>query len=284
MIPQAARVRTFPAWISTPAQALRLCGTEWASEPPPNPPMKISQFTAVAASCLALSMITSNRTHAQATSSPAVPVGWLSASPGMVRAGTNPALKWSISYPSKVVDYVEVDDSVVIPKETLDYEVRVLGAGVTSSNANGSNLTFVPTEALFSVAGATYQRIFYGTNYDVKPSKVVASGKVKKDQPLCFGGRYYYDRSWSTFYHSTSGTNNVRTLVNGDSPPTTYALHTAPTLENFIKPYLDGSGRVAIGPMDVIVFMELTHTDNQSTQMGYDCQDMVLLVTFKTKK
>jgi hypothetical protein len=39
---------------------------------------------------------------------------------------------------------------------------------------------------------------------------------------------------------------------------------------------------VKIGPMDVIIFMELTHTDAQNNQMGYDCQDMVLLVTFQT--
>ena len=32
--------------------------------------------------------------------------------------------------------------------------------------------------------------------------------------------------------------------------------------------------------MDVIVMMELTHTDAQSTQLGYDLQDLVLLVTF----
>ena len=35
--------------------------------------------------------------------------------------------------------------------------------------------------------------------------------------------------------------------------------------------------------MDVIVFMELTHTDAQSSNQGYDLQDMVLLVTFRAK-
>ena len=246
--------------------------------------MKTSQFAAVAASCVALSTIASNLVHAQTSTSPAVPVGWLSASSDLVRAGSNVALSWNINYPATVVDFVKVDDSTVIPKVTLDYEIRVLGAGVTTSSSSGSNLTFVPTEAMFSFASGTFQRIFYGTNYDVKPSRVVYSGQIEAGQPLRFGGRYYYNRSWSKLYTSLTGTNNVRTLVNGDAPPTTYSLYNAPTLENFIKPYLDGSGRVAIGPMDVIVFMELTHTDSQSTQLGYDCQDMVLLVTFKTRK
>ena len=88
------------------------------------------------------------------------------------------------------------------PKEALDVEIRVLGAGVTVSNSNGSNLTFVPTEAQFSYAGASYQRIFYGTNNDVDPNEVVYSGKVKSGKSLRFGGRYYYNRSWSYFYHS----------------------------------------------------------------------------------
>ena len=208
----------------------------------------------------------------------------MSASPGLVRAGAYPTLKWNIIYPSTVKDHVDVDDNTVTPKEGLDVEVRVLGAGVTVSNSKATSLTFVPTEAQMSCAGGSYQRIFFGTNHDVNPNKVVYSGKVEKGSPLRFGGRYYYNNKWGPYYNSESGTKNVRTLVNGETPPTAYPLHTAPTLESFIKPYLDASGRVAIGPMDVIVFMELTHTDSQSKQTGYDLQDMVLLVTFKAKK
>jgi secreted trypsin-like serine protease len=54
-------------------------------------------------------------------------------------------------------------------------------------------------------------------------------------------------------------------------------------LESFIKPYLTATNKVQIGPMDVIVFMELTHTNSQKSDPGYDLQDMVLLVTFKSK-
>jgi hypothetical protein len=235
-----------------------------------------------AASALMYSILTPT---ASAQTSPSVPVGWLTTSSNMVRAGTNPTLKWSISYPATVVDYVTVTvPATVTPKQTLEMKVRVLGAGVTSSNSNGSNLTFVPTEATISVAGSSYQRIFYGNNNSVDPSKVVFSRDVKAGEAVRFGGRYFFNSAWGPTYTSTSGTNNVRTLVNGQTPPTTYPLYTAPTLENFIKPYLDSAGKVKIGPMDVIVFMELTHTDSQADQQGYDLQDMVLLVTFDTKK
>ena len=36
--------------------------------------------------------------------------------------------------------------------------------------------------------------------------------------------------------------------------------------------------------MDSIIFMELTHSDSQQSNSGYDLQDMVLLVTFKKCK
>lgn len=247
---------------------------------PPHPPVKTIPFAAFAA-VLSMLNLTINRACADSSTLQA-PVGWITAGPSLVRAGSSASLAWGISYPSSVTDFVKVvPPATVTPKTKLNYEIRVLGAGVTTSYSDGSHLTFIPTEALFSFNGGTYNRIFYGTNADVKPGEVVASGKVKVNQSLRFGGRYYYNNSWSTLYTSTTGTNNVRTLVNGDYPPTTYTLATAPTLENFIKPYLDASGRVAIGPMDVIVFMELTHTDAQRTELGYDCQDMVLLVTFK---
>jgi hypothetical protein len=175
-------------------------------------------------------------------------------------------------------------DTYINPKTTLDVEIRVIGAGVTYANNNGTNLTFVPTEAQVSFDGGSYARCFYATNKSVKPNYVVWWKKsIQAGQKLRFGGRYYYNRSWGPYFNSQSGTKNVRILVNGDVPPTTYPLHSAPTLESFLKPYLDASGKVKIGPMDCIVFMELTHSDSQITHPGYDLQDMVMLVTFKSK-
>jgi hypothetical protein len=246
--------------------------------------MKISRLAAVSAVFTFLHVLPGSTLLANDSAAQAAPVGWLTTNHNMVRSGTNPVLNWEITYPSVVENFVIVSPpSTVTPKEDLDVKVRVLGAGVTTSSSNGSNLTFVPTEAVMSVAGASYQRIFFGTNQAVNPGTVLFQKTLKTGEALRFGGRYYHNNKWGPFYSSTSGTNNVRTLVNGQIPPTTYPLHTAPTLENFIKPYLDSAGKVSIGPMDVIVFMELTHTDAQSNNQGYDLQDMVLLVTFSPK-
>jgi hypothetical protein len=245
--------------------------------------MRTSQLAAFAA-VVSICTLASNRVQAGRSTSPSVPVGWLSTSQSIVRAGSSTSLSWGITYPSVVKDYVTITDpATVTTKKSLDYEVRVLGAGVTSSSSNGSNFAFVPTEAQLSAAGGSYNRIFYGTNNDVNPTKVVASGSLSGNKKLRFGGRYYFNGRWGTNYTSSCGTNNVRTLVNGETLPTSYPLFSAPTLESFLKPYLDSTGKVNIGPMDVIVFMELTHTEAQKYDPGYDLQDRVLLVTFKTK-
>lgn len=245
-------------------------------------PVRIALLPALAATML---MFTS-RSSAQATT-PAIPVGWMTASPEVVQTGTKPVLAWGITYPSIVKDYVDIDEPATIkPKEKLKMEVRVLGAGVTVANNNGSNLSFVRTQGYFSYNSTTsnisnFTKIFDGTNNNVNPNTVVHTQTVDANKTIRFGGRYYYNSSWSSFYYSNMGKNNVRSLVSGDTPPTAYPMASAPTLEDFMRPYLDASGKVKIGPMDVIVVMELTHTDSQSTQLGYDLQDLVLLVTFK---
>ena len=241
--------------------------------------MKTSRWAALAAAALACCAPVA---HAQSTE-PSIPTGSLTATPEIVVPGVKPTLKWSITYPSIVQDYTDIEGGNTInPTEDLVVDIRILGAGVTVANSNGNGYTFVPTRAEFSYNGGTYNEIFYGTNTQVQPSKIVKSMDVKKNKRLRFGGKYKYNNSWGPYFNSQSGTQNVRTLVNGDKPPTNVPEYNAPSLESFLKPYLDSSGRVKIGPMDVIVFMELTHTDSQKSDPGYDLQDMVLLCTFRT--
>lgn len=214
---------------------------------------------------------------------PLMPSGWLTAYPSVVQTGTHPTITWGINYPSVVEDYITITPpSTVTTDEELDCEIRILGAGVTVTSG-GSGYTFVPTEAQVSYDGGSYTRIFYGTNLQVNPNTVVWSMTIPKNKKLRFGGRYYYNRNWGPYFNSQSGTQNVRTLVNGSVPPSNVPDYNAPSLESFLKPYLTPAGTVKIGPMDVIVFMELTHYDSQMSDPGYDLQDMVILVTFKSK-
>lgn len=244
--------------------------------------MKLSLRAASMALLITSATLAPTQLVAQGTI-PAVPVGTLSTSASMVRAGTKPTLTWNITYPSVVKDYVTITPpATVTPKQTMFVDVRVLGAGVTASQSNSNSFSYVPTEAQLKYDNSSYGRIFYGKNTDVNPNTIVYTRQVLAGKSLKFGGRYFHQNTWGPTYTSDSGTQNVRTLVNGDTPPSKLPDYNAPSLESFLKPYLDASGKVRIGPMDVIVYMELTHSDSQMSNSGYDLQDMVLLVTFRT--
>lgn len=218
---------------------------------------------------------------AQSTS-PSIPVGDLSAFPTVVQTGTKPTLTWSINYPSIVADYVTVTPPATItPKRSLKCVIRILGLGVTTQNSNGTINYFQTRGRMRFNGSSSWTTIYDGKQTDtiVQQQGIVRSSfTVNANQPMYFAGAYY-NNSWQTEYTSLSG-DNVRTLVNGDTCPPNVPDYNAPSLETFLKPYLDSSKKVRIGPMDVIVFMELTHTDKNN--IGYDLQDYVMLLTFST--
>ncbi|MEO8615930.1 MAG: hypothetical protein ABI600_12375 [Luteolibacter sp.] len=243
--------------------------------------MKTSQLAAVL-SAAALSICALVPASVSAQTSPSIPVGSLTAFPTVVQTGTKPTLTWAITYPSVVEDYVTITPPATItPKQNLICDVRILGLGVTSQGSNGS-ITYYRTRGQWKYNGSgSYVDIYDGKQTDsiVQLQGIVKSNiAITKNKAMNFAGQYY-NSSWQTLYTSTSG-DNVRTLKSGDTPPSNVPDYNAPSLATFVKPYLDSTGKVKIGPMDVIVFMELTHTDK--TDVGYDLQDLVMLLTFRT--
>lgn len=243
--------------------------------------MKTSPWAAVSAAILMGGVIVTPSASAQSTS-PSIPVGTLSAFPTVVQTGTKPTLTWSINYPSIVENYVTVTaPATVTPKQNLLCEIRILGLGVTSYS-NGV-ITYYRTRGQMRYNGSsTWTTIYDGKQTDtvVQQQGIVKSSfTVNTNKPMYFAGQYYNNGAWQTQYTSLSG-DNIRTLVNGATCPGNIPDYNAPSLEQFLKPYLDSSKKVRIGPMDVIVFMELTHTDK--SDIGYDLQDLAMLLTFKT--
>ncbi len=215
---------------------------------------------------------------------PSVPGGWLTAYPTVVQTGVKPTLTWSINYPSTVANLTSVDaDGVVKTNDQLDVDIRVIGSGVTTGGSLSNNTNWVPAQALLSVNGGTLLSIFYGTNPQVNPNTLVWSKRVNKNTTFRFGGRHCAGGAWGTTYLSTAGQNNIRVLKNGDLPPTAYPLHSSGAVKSFMIPYLDGAGRIKIGPLDLIVMMELTQSDANTNSLYYNLQDMVLLMTCKPK-
>jgi hypothetical protein len=72
----------------------------------------------------------------------------------------------------------------------------------------------------------------------------------------------------------------VRALVNGDTPPSYVpAFANQSTIKSTLGPYIDASGKIRIGPMDVIFIFELWGT--ATNQSYFDMQDLVVLSTFR---
>jgi hypothetical protein len=242
--------------------------------------MKTNRLIVLAAIHIAMIPLMSSTVHAQSTN-PSIPVGWLTAYPTVVQTGTKPSLTWNINYPSIVKDYVIVTPpGTVTAKQNLICDVRILGAGVTTQNSNGT-INYIQTKGQMRIGSSSWSTVFDGKNTDtiVQQQGIIKTYNVTTNQTINFAGQYYWNNAWSSQRTSQNST-YVKALVNGDACPARVPDYNAPTLESFIKPYLDATNKVRIGPMDVIIFMELTHTS--TADVGYDEQDLVFLVTFRT--
>lgn len=223
-------------------------------------------------------------TRAADEQTPLIPVGSLSAFPTIVQAGTHPTLTWDIVLPEYVEDVVDIiDPGTIVPERNVVMDVRIIGASVkrvwTNSKGEVVDWEWVPTQGKINYNGEGYEQIFYSTQEYVNPNEIVYSRTVEAGSHIDFGGRYAAsNNSWSTFYSSTNSSNNVHALQDGDTPPTTTPLYDQPTIESFILPYLDENGDIELGARDVIILMELTHTD--TNHPGFDLQDLAILVTF----
>jgi hypothetical protein len=213
---------------------------------------------------------------------PATPDGLLNAYPSVVQTGTKPTLNWNILHPSKVSDLVEVDPpGTLIAISDVYASVQIVGSNAgTITNEAGTPIS-LPTDARLSFNGGAYSQIFYGNQSNVDPVHQLYVKKMRSGDTLDFGGRSVQNGSWTPFYTSRSTNFQVVSLTHGQTPPTGFDLSQSSSLNNFLRPYLDASGKVNIGPLSVLVLMELGTNDHNSDD--FDLQDQVLLVTFSKK-
>lgn len=251
-------------------------------------------------------------------SSPAadeVPTGTLSVDRDLLRIGARSQLTWDITYPAPVTSVVEIiPPNVIKPKTSMKLRVRVLGASFQQArfnNGHGNNRdgvdvsnpgnghggpngqvdlsglfddelksTYLPVEVLLSKNGASWQRLFYGYQTSVNPTKVLLETNVANGDTINIGGRGYRDGSWLPLYNTASSTQNLILLKNGDRVPTTVPALNGSTIESFLLPYMDTTTKkVKIGNRDLILLMELGQTNPDNS--GFDLQDLVVLVTFE---
>lgn len=243
--------------------------------------MKTKPIATLLGAAFVLGFLGSGRTLANPSTIPAIPVGVMSAYPTIVQTGTKPTLTWDILYPGKVSDMVSIQPPGTIISSTTTYAtVQIVGTGVTTNGSCYSTITNY-TEARVSLNGGSYQQLFYGTQEHVDPSKKLYVKKLNAGDTLDFGGRFVDGNAWSSFYTTKSANFQVIALVHGQTPPSRALVGPSATVNSYLRPYLDASGRVNIGPMSVLILMELVHSDRSHT--CFDLQDQVLLVTFSKK-
>jgi hypothetical protein len=248
--------------------------------------MKNSNLTAikVASLVLASSLSVSAETRALPTGS----ISPANAQITQIQENQKPPLNWIINFPPVLSElFNTVTHTTTIP---VVAKVRVLGQGVTDDNG-----ALVRTRGLMKIGNSGYKTVFDGTNNSVSANSIrlakifgptYTNDIIPANTKIEFGGSYYddYYRKWAQDYCSDSTgalAGNVKFLRDGDTPPAGLGVtNVGPTLESFLRPFLDSAGKVNIGPLDLIVFMELTHNSTQSMDSGYDFQDMLFLVTF----
>jgi hypothetical protein len=241
--------------------------------------MKTSHRAALSAAVIVAGTLVPNRAYSQ--TNPSIPVGSLTAFPTVVQTGTKPTLTWSITYPSQVTTVVTVGPTgTITPLRNLYVDLRVLGAQV------GDGTNWYVVEAYRKLENASsFTRFFQGKQTAVNPSTVYYTQMVQQARPIDIRGRVASTSasspsSWQAYYSTGTTTQNVRALVNGDSPPSYVpAFSNQSTIKSALSAYIDSSGKIKIGPLDIIFLFELWGT--ATNQSYFDMQDLVVLATFR---
>jgi hypothetical protein len=215
---------------------------------------------------------------ASAQAANTIPTGTLNVDRNMVRVGTRSQLNWQIQYPAPVSEVTEVIEvvtpNIIKPKQDLKMKVRVLGASFQQTITS-----FLPVEVMWSKNNSSWSRVFYGSQLLVNPNSVVLNTNVKKNDRISFGGRGFRD-GWLPLYNTSTASQNLVMLKNGDRIPNTIPALQGGAIESFLSPYLLADKKtVKIGNRDLILLMELGQTNTNNS--GFDLQDLVVLVTFE---
>ena len=205
-----------------------------------------------------------------------IPRGTLAVDQSLVRVGVHSQLDWQIQYPEKGLEgLIDLTDTgTIIPKKKLVMRTRVLGVAYQSGR------TLLQVECHWSKNNSSWARIFRGNSSAVNPASVLLETTVLPNDRVDFAGRGASGgSSWNPLHHTRTSDSYVTVLKNGDVPPDYVPAYDQGSVESFLAPYLDGMGRIRIGPRDLIVLWELSTAKPGTTY--FDMQDLVALVTFE---
>ena len=113
-----------------------------------------------------------------------------------------------------------------------------------------------------SLNGGSYMQLFYGTQADVDPAyslyikKLGVGDTLELRRTLCEKRRLEPVLHHPERQHPGGGPGQWQTF----RPPRSRSINPS-TLASYLRPYLDAPGKVKIGPLSVLILMELGQTD-----------------------
>ena len=210
--------------------------------------------------------------YAQEMQEPAIPVGKLSVDSNLVQAGAKPKLTWDITFPKNVEEVVEVDpDDEITPKTRLRLQVFVLGVGITDQTGREYPAR---SEIRFS-SNSSWQGVYTGVGSQSDPTRAIHDRIVEAGNTITFRARVFV-RGFGYYNNDSS---NIQVLQNGDFAPGNAGGYDQDSIADYLQSAVDpDTGRLVLGPLDLIYACELTHSDEN--HRGYDVQDTVVLLRF----
>ena len=199
-----------------------------------------------------------------------IPTGKLFVDRTLVRVGSRSQLDWNIQYPYCPVG---VD---LIPTNKVKMTVRVLGV------AHQSGFTPIPVEGSWTKNSSPWSNFFRGAARTVVPTNVLVESTVKRGDRIKFrarGGTNAIGTLWYNYHETNNSDPYVAVLKNGDRPPTFAPNFAKGRRESFLTPYIDTTGRIKIGPDELIILWECSQ-ESPDTPF-FDMQDLVVLVSFE---
>jgi hypothetical protein len=133
------------------------------------------------------------------------------------------------------------------------------------------------TESMISNNGGTYQLMFYGKKSEVTPQYSLYIKNYPAGTTLDLGSRYSVGAGCSPFYTTRSSNLQAASLVNGEAFPPELGTPSKPGFPSYLCPYIDGAGKVKIGPLSILVIFELTDTNHMAA--GFNYADSAMLIS-----
>jgi len=216
-------------------------------------------------------MLTAVLTIQSAFGASEIPTGKLNVDRTLVRVGARSNLAWDITYPKRLVE------TNLITTTTVKMRVRALGVAFQSGS------TLLPFEGSWSKNSSAWTVFFNGKGPSVVPTNVLVDTVMNPGDQIRFrarGGANANGTSWFPHRQTNNSDPYAVVLKNGDRPPDYAPAYNQGSVRSFMTPYLDNTGKIKIGPQDLIVLFEGS-TAAPGTAF-FDMQDLVLLVSFES--